>query len=179
MIFGKQVRLRGLEHHDLPLFVNWLNDPEIRQNLTLFVPLSMGQEEKWYENLSSTPVEEHPLVIEVDTADGWTPVGNTAFINIDWHSRCAEIGIFIGEKLFWNHGYGRESIKLMLHHGFDNLNLNRIYLRVFETNQRAIRCYEHAGFYHEGRMRQAHYLDGQYIDVLFMSVLHTEWEGKV
>jgi uncharacterized membrane protein len=37
---------------------------------------------------------------------------------------------------------------------FDTLNLNRVYLRVFADNPRAIRCYEKVGYQHEGRLRQ-------------------------
>ena len=48
MIFGKRVRLRAIEKDDLPRFVAWLNDPEVRRNLMLYQPLSMGQEELWY-----------------------------------------------------------------------------------------------------------------------------------
>jgi len=62
----------------------------------------------------------------------------------------------------------------MVNYGFKNLNLNRIYLRVFETNARAIHCYEKAGFKHEGRLRQACFLDGEYKDVLMMSILKSE-----
>jgi len=86
------------------------------------------------------------------------------------------LGIYIGEKKFWSQGYGGEAIELMLAHGFNNLNLNRIYLRVGETNPRGIRCYERVGFIHEGRMRQARFEDGQYINVLLMSVLRSEWQ---
>ncbi len=68
-------------------------------------------------------------------------------------------------------------MRLLLKHGFDTLNLNRIYLRVFSNNVRAIRCYEKAGFVQEGRFRQAHYQDGEYWDVLVMSVLRSEWVG--
>lgn len=63
-----------------------------------------------------------------------------------------------------------------LKHGFQNLNLHRIYLRVFANNVRAIRSYEKAGFVHEGRLRQAEFRQGQYLDVFFMSVLKSEWE---
>jgi RimJ/RimL family protein N-acetyltransferase len=66
-------------------------------------------------------------------------------------------------------------MRLMLQHGFDTLNLNRIFLRVYSNNLRAIRCYEKAGFVQEGCMRQAHYQDGNYLDILLMSVLHSEW----
>jgi len=48
----------------------------------------------------------------------------------------------------------------MLRHGFNELNLNRIYLRVYETNLRGIRSYEKAGFKLEGRLRQDRFKDG-------------------
>jgi len=82
----------------------------------------------------------------------------------------------IGEKNYWNQGYGTESITLLLKHGFETLNLNRIMLRVYEDNPRAIRCYEKAGFVHEGRLREARYFEGVYRDVMLMSVLRREWD---
>ena len=100
-------------------------------------------------------------------------------MNIDWRNRQAEVGISIGEERFWSQGYGRDAMVLMLRHGFLNLGLNRIYLRVvFETNPRAVHSYEKAGFVHEGRMRQAYYQDGKFIDDLLMSVLHSEWQDQ-
>ncbi len=86
------------------------------------------------------------------------------------------MGIVIGEKTYWNKGYGTEVIGLLLRHGFTTLNLHRIYLRVFQNNKRAIRAYEKAGFIHEGRQRQAEFQDGKYLDVILMSVLKDEWK---
>ena len=103
-------------------------------------------------------------------------IGNSGFFNIDWRNRGAELGIVIGDKAYWNKGYGTEVMRLLLHHGFTTLNLHRIFLRVFEGNPRAIRAYEKAGFVHEGRMRQAEFRDGKYLDVLLMSVLRPEWQ---
>ncbi len=125
---------------------------------------------------NSTPPEERPLTIEVKTPTGWRAIGNIGLSNINWHDRSAEVGIFIGEKQFWNQGYGREAMQLMLRHAFNTLNLNRVSLHVYETNPRGIRSYEHAGFVHEGRLRQGRYQDGKYIDVLLMSVLRSEWQ---
>lgn len=175
MIYGERLRLRAAERDDLPRFVAWLNDPEVRQFLLINLPLSLVQEERWFETMSKSPPAEHVLVIEIRDGDGWKPVGNTSFMNIDWIDRLAEIGIFIGEKAYWSQGYGREVMRLMLKHGFENLNLNRIWLRVYEHNLRGIRAYEHAGFKHEGRLRQAVYKGGRYYDVLIMSVLRSEW----
>jgi RimJ/RimL family protein N-acetyltransferase len=176
MIIGERIRLRAIERDDLTRFVTWLNDPDVTRGLMLFVPLSLSQEEKWFQHLLDRPVEEHPLVMEVRMPEGWIPIGNIALDRINWKERSAEVGIFIGEKIFWNQGYGREAMGLILGYGFNELNLNRIFLRVYETNQRAIHSYEKAGFVLEGRLRQDHFQDGRYIDVLMMSVLRSEWK---
>ena len=105
----------------------------------------------------------------------WKLIGSLAFNEIDWRNRAAEFGIMIGDKTYWNRGYGTEAVRLLVNHGFNTLNLNRIFLRVFENNPRAIRAYEKAGFVHEGRLRQAEFRDGKYIDVLMMSMLKDEF----
>lgn len=178
MIYGKRIRFRAVERTDLPMFVSWLNDPEVTAGLLLYLPISLASEEGWFDHMLARPASEHPLVIEVRQGDGWTPIGNLGFHQIDPRLHSAEVGIFIGEKSMWNQGYGTEAMALLLRHGFDTLNLNRIMLKVYETNPRAIRSYEKVGFVHEGRLRQAEYKDGGYIDVLLMSVLKSEWQAR-
>lgn len=175
MILGERVRLRAIERADLPHFVAWLNDPEVLQGLKIHYPLSLAHEEDWFESMLKRPVDEQPLAIEVQQDGEWPIVGNCALFNIDWRCRSAEVGIFIGEKGLWNQGYGSEAMRLLLKHGFETLNLNRISLDVYETNPRAIRAYEKAGYVLEGRKRQAMVKNGRYIDVLLMSVLRSEW----
>lgn len=178
MIYGERLRLRAAERSDLPRFVAWLNDPEVIQFLLINLPLSLASEEKWFEAMQSRPAAEQVLVMEIREGDAWRPIGNTSFMGVDSVNRSAELGIFIGEKLLWNQGYGREAVQMMLRHGFETLNLHRISLRVYEHNLRGIRAYEHAGFKHEGRLRQAVYKSGQYYDVLLMSVLRDEWAAR-
>jgi diamine N-acetyltransferase len=175
MIYGDRVRLRHVESEDLPLFVEWLNDPQVSHGLSLYVPLSLAEEEDWFEKILKSPIDERPLVIEIQMGKDWRMVGNSSFHNLDWRNRSAEIGLFIGDKSSWDQGYGTEVLRLLLRHGFSTLNLHRIYLRVFEDNPRAIRAYEKAGFVQEGRQRQAEFHDGQFFDVLWMSVLRPEW----
>jgi diamine N-acetyltransferase len=177
MIYAERVRLRAPERSDIPRFVVWLNDPEVRAGLLVAIPFSHADEENWFDNMLKRPMEEHPLTIEVHQGEDWLAIGNCGFFDCDWRCRSAEVGIFIGEKSLWNQGYGTEVMRLLLRHGFDTLNFNRIALRVFANNLRAIRSYEKAGFVHEGCQRQGVYRDGQYIDVLMMSVLRSEWAG--
>jgi RimJ/RimL family protein N-acetyltransferase len=176
MILGNRIRMRAIKREDLPLFVEWLNDPEVIRGLIHYIPFSLEDEETWYEGMRKRPMEEHPLVIEIPVEDEWEPIGNCGLFGIDWRIREAEFGIVIGAKKHWSKGYGTEALQLMIKHGFETLNLNRIALRVYENNPRAIRSYEKAGLVPEGRLRQGYYQDGEYIDVILMSILRSEWE---
>jgi RimJ/RimL family protein N-acetyltransferase len=178
MLIGKNVRLRTIERDDLSSFVDWLNDPEVRQFIAWRLPTSLDLEQGWYEGMKKQSMELFPLSIEVFTEAGWILIGDISFMEMDRVNGSSEIGILIGKKDFWGKGYGMEAMRLMLAHGFLNLNLNRIFLRVFDTNPRAIRCYEKAGFLHEGRMRQAVFINGSYVDVLIMGILRQDWRPE-
>ncbi len=176
---GNRVRLRAAEKEDITSFLRWINDPEVTENLMLISPMSRFEEEQWYESMMKRPSSEHVLVIEVrdqSTQDDYCAIGTCQFINLDWRNRSAEVGIMIGEKTFWDQGYGSETLGLMLEHGFATLNLHRIWLQVYEKNKRGIRAYEKAGFQYEGKYRKGHYQHGRYFDVHLMSVLIDEWK---
>jgi diamine N-acetyltransferase len=179
-IYGKRIRLRAAEKDDLPLFVSWINDPQVTENLLFSAPMSLVDEEKWFDKMMSTDLTEHVLVIEVqnsNTKGDYRPIGTCQFHTVDWRNRSAEVGIMIGEKAFWDQGFGTETMQLLLEHGFNTLNFHRIWLQVISKNKRGMRAYEKAGFHHEGMYRQSHYQHGQYYDVHLMSVLKEEWQA--
>jgi diamine N-acetyltransferase len=179
MLYGKRIRLRANERNDLPKFVEWLNDPEVRRYLSTSMPISQAAEEHWFENMLKRPPEEQSLGIEIKDQDGWKLIGNCGFFDINWRTRSAEVGLFIGEKSLWNKGYGTEVMQLLLQHGFGTLNLNRIYLRVDTENLGGVRAYEKAGFIQEARLRQADFREGRYCDDLIMSVLRSDWTPEI
>jgi RimJ/RimL family protein N-acetyltransferase len=179
VILGEKVRLRRVEREDLPRFADWLNDPEVRRHLALIYPMSTALEERWFEGELAKEPALQPFVIEAMRVGGeayWNPVGVTAFHAIDWRSRAGELGIVIGEKSVWNAGVGTDATRTLVRWGFRELNLNRVFLRVYEDNAAAIRCYEKVGFKHEGRLRQDRYQDGRYLDTLVMGLLRGELE---
>jgi RimJ/RimL family protein N-acetyltransferase len=179
MIVGERVRLRAVERADLPHFVAWLNDPEVIAGLLLYRPLSLAQEERWFENMLQRNPDEQVLAIEVRRGEAdWVLIGSCGLHNIEWPNRLAELGIAIGDKTCWSQGYGTETVSLLVRYAFETLNLNRVFLRVYETNPRAIRAYEKAGFILEGRLRQAIYKNGNFADILLMGVLRQEWDAR-
>lgn len=181
-IYGQRLRLRAAERSDIPLFTRWISDPEVTKHLLMRLPMALAEEELWYENMLQRPPAEHVHVVEIklppqegETEPTWLPIGNTSFISILEIDRCAEIGIMLGEKAYWNQGYGTETMRTMLRHGFETLNLHRIWLQVYPDNKRGIHAYEKAGFKHEGIYREAHYQGGRYHDVYLMSILRQDW----
>ena len=184
MIYGERVRLRRIEREDLPRFVAWLNDPEVREGLALLHPLSLVQEEDWFAATLKLEAAAQPFSIDArDAAAGtetasaaeWTHIGSLGFHSVDWRNRWAELGICIGNKSFWSAGYGSDAVRALLGWGFRELNLNRVWLKVFESNSRAIGCYEKVGFHHEGRFRQDRFHAGRYWDTLVMGLLRDEF----
>jgi RimJ/RimL family protein N-acetyltransferase len=179
VILGENIRLRAIERTDIPRFVRWMNDPEVTQYLLMSSPLSTAMEEKWFDaQLERPPHQGQIFAIEVKVADDWVHIGNSGLHDVNPVNHSAEFGIVIGEKDYWNKGYGTQATRLTLRHGFEHLNLHRIYLEVFVTNPRAMRVYEAAGFTREGVQRQAIFKNGRYIDEIIMSILQSEWMNQ-
>lgn len=178
MIRGDLVYLRPSERDDLPRFVRWLNDADVARNLVRRAPLSVAEEEAWFERLLETQGRtDHHFVICLLADD--RPIGTAGLHDVSERHGTAEFGIAIGEKAEWDHGYGTDALRAICAFGFDELRLERIGLQVYDGNARARRAYEKAGFRHEATLRHAHYADGAFEDVHVMSLLRDEWRALV
>lgn len=177
MIYGDEIRLRPVEKDDLPRFVVWLNDPEVRRGLSFYLPMSTEDEQRWFEALGERDPAERPFSIDASQDGGWVHIGSCGLFSIDFRNRSAELGILIGEKRLWGRGLGSDVLRTLLRHAFDTLNMHRVFLRVFAHNARAIKAYEGVGFVAEGRLREDHFDQGSYEDTLLYSILREEWKS--
>jgi RimJ/RimL family protein N-acetyltransferase len=75
----------------------------------------------------------------------------------------------IGDRDFWNKGYGMDIISTLLEYIFGNTRLKRVYLKTLALNFRAQKCFRKAGFKPYVRMVK----DGH--DFLFMEILRSQW----
>ena len=176
MIPGKKVRLRPIERGDLPRFVAWFNDPEVRRHLTVWLPFSLAQEERWFERHLEQVENQKSVLLAIETIEG-EHIGTIGLHAIDWKNRHAELGIVIGEKAYWGQGYGTNAILTLLHLCFLEMNLHRVMLRVDADNAQGIRCYEKAGFQKEGTLREPVFREGKFFDQHIMSILQSEFES--
>ncbi len=173
MILGEIIRLRPIERDDLPRFVKWFGDPEVRRHLAVYLPFSQAEEERWFEGHLERQRQQEEVVLAIETLDG-VHIGSIGLHRINWKDRNAELGIIVGEKAYWDQGFGTVAIRTLLRFAFREMNLHRIYLCVDADNVRAIRCYEKAGFRLEGTLRDNVFREGAYHDQHVMSVLTPE-----
>lgn len=167
MIKGKKISLKALEKDDLRRCWKWVNDPEVTKNMGGSILKSMHEEERWYEETQKRD-KKKIFAIQVNKKH----IGNITLHNIDSHNKRAGLGIMIGDKRYWDKGYGSDAIKTRLSMGFNELNLHKIYLHVFPSNKRALKCYEKYGFKKEGVLKEHVFKGGKHLGLIVMSIIN-------
>jgi len=84
--------------------------------------------------------------------------------------------ITIAEK---GKGYGREAIVLIKKFCFEELGFHRLWLDVYDDNQRAIKLYESEGFVKEGVLRENIKTDDGYRSLRIYSMLENEYKNLI
>ena len=169
---GKLIRLRAREPEDEPLLYKWFNDPEVTEFLTVRYPLSHAREKEFIEHTQTPGYSLASFAVETIAENRL--IGGVGLEGASPENRSATLGIAIGDKQFWNSGYGTDAMRAICRFGFEMMNLHRIALEVYDGNARAQHVYEKIGFQVEGRRRQAHFLRGRYVDVIVMGLLEGE-----
>ena len=170
-LIGERLYLSPVNLDDIEKYAEWLNDLEISLYLTGTSEVYTNDKEREIlENLLKSDTDVLFAIINNDDK----LIGNLGLHQIDYKNRKATFGIFIGEKDYWNNGFGTEAIKLLLNYGFYFLNLHNINLEVYSYNERAINCYKKIGFKEIGRRRESIILGGKFYDEITMDILSNE-----
>ena len=173
MIAGKRVRLRAYREDDLKNMLAAINNGAVTRYLQFMRPVSQMQEREF---LDAAMRGDDPGTVSfaIESTDS-EYLGGVGLMHADRRNRSAELGILIARPDDWGKGYGTEAALLMMRHGFEELNLHRIHLRVYDYNERGQKSYVKLGFKEEGRLRQAHFRHGSWHDVVLMAILADEF----
>jgi len=172
-LVGKKCYLSPMDVNDGEKIAEWFNDLEVTVNLTLYSDATTVDAGKGFVNNFS---KNHTYsIIDINTDE---MIGECGFMCIDNLNQTAELGIVVGNKKYWNKGYGSEALKLLLDYGFKALNLHNVLLDVYSFNKNAKRCYEKIGFKEIGKRREALYRDLKNYDIIFMDILANEFYEK-
>ena len=166
-----QILVRRFERADIPLKVEWVNDPGNNTYLHYDLPLETGKTEKWFDGIADRK-DRYDGFVE---ADG-IPAGLIGLLNIDRKNSKAEYYILIGNKSLKRKGIAEEASKEILEYGFRELGLNRIYLYTETGNVPAQRLFEKLGFVREGLLKEDVLSHGAYADRYVYALRKEEWE---
>ena len=166
MTAGRKINLRSFEYRDLAGMVRWNNDGEVEAFVDCDLPKTLPECELWFQN--NVPSRDYRIFAIEDRAGNL--IGDLELDHISWRNGEAELRIRIGEKDYWNQGYGTDAVRSILRLALNELGLRRIYLKVYRFNTRAIRCYEKCGFRRQGVLKRRVKSAGDWKDIILMSL---------
>ena len=102
-------------------------------------PISEEKERRWVQK----KLAEGAALFSMLEKDTCAFIGNIELMDIA--DGAGELGIAVTAAM-QDKGYGTEAVRAMVEYGMDTLGLDRVFLKVFPDNARAIRVYEKCGF---------------------------------
>ena len=161
---GDRVVLRPLAEADVPRIVELGADPEVS---------------RWWRGLTHEHVLDKALgedgaVVSAILVDGEVAGMIQYFEENDEEFRSASIDLFLGAP-YHGRGLGTDAVRTMVQHLIDDRGHHRLTIDPAAHNERAIRCYEKAGFQRVGILRE-YWLDGEGIrrDGLLLDLLASD-----
>ncbi len=176
-LVGPDIYLRPLCESDAESdYPDWLNDEEVcRGNSHHTFPNTRAATLEYVTSVSGS---RRSLVLAIVTLEDNRHIGNISLQNIHPIYQSAELAILLGHKANWGKGYGEQAARLLIEHGFNNLNLHRIYCGTFENNIGMQKLARKLSMTEVGRQRQAAYKNGRYLDLLQYDLLEDEFDGE-
>jgi RimJ/RimL family protein N-acetyltransferase len=174
MIAGEHVILRAFERDDAERCYRWMNDPNIVRTLKTRYPIAFQNEIEWLDRAMHVSPNDSERHFAIEKKDDRSHIGNASIHDIEWVSRTAAFGLFIGEPSAWNKGFGSDAIRTLVRFAFDEMNLRKLRNNVFDYNDRAKHILETQGFVQEGRLRKEFYREGSYHDIVLLSIFRGE-----
>ena len=105
----------------------------------------------------------------------YSHVGNVCLTSINLINRTAEIGIVIGENVR-NKGIGTKVLNIVMQHGFNRLNLQRLWLGTSSLNIGMQKAALKAGMKLEGSLKNALFTNGKYVDDQIYGIIKYRYE---
>ena len=177
MILKDQIcTLRPVNQDDITRSLVWRNDPLIKKDLQTYrLPITEPMEDDWIEKAMNG--DQDRVVFAIDDNVSKKHIGFIELNLINYFNRTAQFAIVIGDKSSQGKGIGNSATSQLLDYGFNQLNLNKVYLQVASYNSKAIALYNRIGFIQEGTLRDQYYKDGSYYDMIPMGILASEFNA--
>lgn len=148
LIEGEKINLRDIKLSDFDKVLKWSENKLLKY-------FASGRLPKDYKECESRYIKSSNLfnmIMAIEDKKG-NFLGEIELSHIQWKKRIAELFIYIGEQKFWGKGYGTDALQTFIKYIYHEKGFNNIYLRVYQNNKRAIKCYQKCGFKKKGILR--------------------------
>ena len=177
MIKGEKVGLRALEREDLKYLRDWRNKEDFRRNFREVRELSLTDQEKWFESIQNTKhINFMFTIVDLESNE---PIGAAGLLYINWINRSADFSFYIGKDDIYidDKNASLEAVNLLIKYGFNNLNLNKIWMELYEFDTKKIDIFtKKFNFKQDGLLRENCFEDGKYWDSYLISLLSKDFK---
>jgi len=174
MITGNKIGLRAIETKDLENLKNWRNLENFRKNFREHRELNSINQETWFNKLNNST---NDYMFGIITLEDNQLIGACGLLYVNWIIRSADFSFYIGinEHYIDDLGFAYEATNLLLNYGFNDLNLNKIWMELYEFDHKKINFFkENFNFKTDGILRQNCFYKGKYWDSQIISLLKSD-----
>lgn len=175
------VRLELLEKKDFAQIVKWFESKSEDflvqwAGPTYQYPLTVQQMEEHYINgFNSVNSDTYLYKIVKDHSNEF--IGSFQLCKIDKITLSAVVGRFIiGDESMRGKGFGKSALDELVRKGFEDFQLKKLRLKVYDINESAIKCYEKVGFIKEKHTRNIYNADNGFWGEYDMSIYNETWK---
>jgi RimJ/RimL family protein N-acetyltransferase len=168
---GGKVSLRDKSSEDAFRDYTWRIDLELARLDATYPPTtSFGEFETYYLDELEHPSRDSRR-FGIETHEG-VHIGNCMYYDLNPYKSEAELGILVGDKEYWNGGFGTEAVTLLLDYLFREIGLKRVYLKTLDWNIRAQKSFQKCGFVEYRRNSRGAW------DFILMEIFVEGWEKQ-
>ncbi len=166
---GRRVAIRPLTEGDAEVACEVFPLTHTESDFLMYLPgefdLTVEQERTWIRERSEN---ENCLLLTVECDGRLVAFAGAESSKFKRQQHHAELGVTV-VKAFWGQGLGRRLTECIIAWA-EARGLRKLYLRVYDDNQRAIALYQSFDFVEEGRLKEDMLrADGRYTDVIVMA----------
>lgn len=168
-----RLRLRPYTDADIPELLPLINHREVAATTLRIAHPYTEQNARDFFKLAEEPDK---IWLAITLRDDGKQIGGIG-LRVDAEHRNAELGYWLGIE-HWGQGYATEASREMLRHGFEDLQLHRIFASHFGHNSASGRVLRKLGMRYEGCQRQHLLKWDRFVDSELYGLLRQEWENR-
>jgi len=167
----ERLNLRRISDEDDEEIFFLRSDKEMLQFLDRDPAQSIDEARQWIRTINEGIDGNQYIAWAIALKNDPRLIGTITFWNIKKEHYRAEIGYAL-HRLFQGQGLMQEAMRVVLDHGFTEMNLHSVEANVNPNNTRSIQLLERNGFVREAYHREDYYYNGHFLDSAIYSIIN-------